>query len=433
MAVEWYVLVSCAIVPFLVTFLILPKQIKIMHKIDWIGHDIHKLAKPAVAESGGISVLVGLVVGLVLLMILAPADAFIALAVLLSILCAAGIGFLDDKYRFSAFKKIAFSIFAAIPMAAFYWFTTIIPGDPAVPFLGFLRVPILFLPFIPGFLVVLMNATNMYEGYNGQGSSTSIIAALCLIVGALINGSAIALVLSLVLLASLLAFFSFNKFPAKVFPGDIGTLMTGMMLGCIAIMGKLEFALIIALIPHIFNAFHVIRSVRGFKESNTIKVKDIDVVEGDLIKASTQKGAPLTIPRILTAGKPLSEPDLVANIIALNVMPAVLSILSSVLIRVETTAVPVEFMAITLLLWIAIAVVLFILLFKAFPAIRGLNVIFCLIYLFVLGLLVIIDQFVVYLGFYNWLVAGAIALAGLGAWYILSMKYFARILTRKGA
>jgi UDP-N-acetylglucosamine--dolichyl-phosphate N-acetylglucosaminephosphotransferase len=433
-SVEWYVIVVSVAVSFLVTFFILPRQISYMHKINWVGHDIHKHSRPAVAESGGVSVFAGVVIGLIAVIIMVPATALVTFAVLVSICAAAAIGFLDDKYRLSALKKIVSVIFAAIPMFALYLgpmvglFPPIIKGEPPVPFIGLLRVPILYALFIPGFLAVLMNVTNMLEGYNGQGSGTSIVVTIALIVGAVISNSDMALIVALPLLGALVAFFYFNRFPAKVFPGDIGTLLIGMAFGCIAIVGSMEFALIVAIIPHVFNAFHVIRSVRGFKESATIKVKDIELIDGDLIKASTADNAPLTIPRIVTAPKPLSEPALVKNIIVLNITPAALSVLSSALVSATLNQ---DWSSPVLITCLAIAAGIFVVTSILFPAIRGLNVVFGIVYAAFVGLLVFIDQLVIDLGFINWLVAGVLAMVGLGAWYLLSMRYFNRITTRK--
>ena len=433
MDIEWWV-VLVSIIPGIIVFMLLPKQIKYMHKINWIGHDIHKLARPAVAESGGISVFIGLVSGLVLLLILVPSMAWTTLAVLGSVACAAAIGFLDDNYRFSALKKIFSIVFAAIPMLVLYlatYGTGIIPGTPYVPILGGLRVTILYPLFIPAFLAVLMNATNMYEGYNGQGSSTSIIVTACLILGAICMGGIAneALLLSIPLLASLVAFYYYNKFPARVFPGDIGTLTIGMMFGCIAIVGHIEFVLIIAVLPHAFNAFHVIRSVRGFKESDTIKIKDIEVIEGDLIKANTQRQAPLTIPRILVAPKPLSEPALVKNVIALSLTPASLAVLSAAWIAAPFAGASTSMVLVIVL--IIISTIVFVFSSIKFPATRVLNLVFFGGYFGLIALLLFVQIYVFPIGgIISWMEGGVIGLVGLAVWYFIPFKYFTRLTTR---
>ncbi|MFX0099468.1 MAG: hypothetical protein ACFFCS_07795 [Candidatus Hodarchaeota archaeon] len=426
-AIDWYEIALLAAVPFLVTFFAIPRQINYMKKIGWIGRDIHKKSRPEVAESGGISLLFGVSSGFILLMILRPEMFIEFLAAFTSTVLAALIGLIDDKLRLSAIKKIASVIFATIPMVLLYWGTSHISGTPVVPFLGFLQVTLLYLPFIPGLLAVLMNVVNMLEGYNGEGSGTSIVVAISMILCSIILGSTDGIIMILPVLASTIAFFYYNKYPAKIFPGDIGTLQLGMVLGCIAIISGLEFVLLVSMIPQILHAFHVIRSVGGFKESATFKIKDIEMIDGDLIKASSSKDAPLTLPRIIVARKPLSEPELVKNIIFFNIVSAFLSVLSAFLIQATFNG---DFVLFSFI-FIVIAGVSCLVIALLFPAIRVLNLIIIAIFVAIIGILVFIDRFVVGLGLFNWLVAGVISLVALAAWYVLSLKYFMHITTRE--
>jgi UDP-N-acetylglucosamine--dolichyl-phosphate N-acetylglucosaminephosphotransferase len=423
----WYDYLIIAVIPFLVTLLLFPKQISFMKKIDWIGHDVHKLARPAVAESGGITVLIGLEAGFCLLMIFVPQYLVMFLLCLISTACAAGVGFWDDKIRLSAGKKIFSVLIATIPMIVAYMFDEI-PGKPNLPYLGDIRIPLLYIPFIPGFLAVLMNVVNMYEGYNGQGSGTSLISAIALIVAAIVEGSESALLAATMIAAVLLAFYYYNRFPAKVFPGDIGTLEIGMVLGCVAIFGHLEFVLIVAVIPQVFNAFHVIRRF-GFKESKEHKgAKDIEVIEGDLIKASILADAPLTVPRIIASRKPLTEPQLVKNLVLVDAPLAAMAVFSAILVTATTTG---NFASLIVIVGLVVVVAICALVFVVFPALRGMTVVFALVYAGALFLLWFVKNFVIGLGTLNWLVAGFLALVGLGLWYLLSMKYFRHVTIRK--
>ena len=58
---------------FLVTLFIIPIFIKFMKKKGFVGYDIHKNAKPEIAESGGISILIGISVASGLLIFFFPA------------------------------------------------------------------------------------------------------------------------------------------------------------------------------------------------------------------------------------------------------------------------------------------------------------------------------------------------------------------------
>ena len=51
-------------VGFLITYLVLPYLIKVMKRKGYVGVDIHKNEKPENAESGGLSIVIGLSVTL---------------------------------------------------------------------------------------------------------------------------------------------------------------------------------------------------------------------------------------------------------------------------------------------------------------------------------------------------------------------------------
>ncbi|MHA1698187.1 MAG: hypothetical protein ACTSWN_05040, partial [Promethearchaeota archaeon] len=414
--IEWFGFTFACVVSFFVTFLIIPKQILFMKKIGWVGNDIHKSERPAVAESGGISLIIGIVSGIIVLLFFFPEYSIPYLLSVASIALASAIGLIDDKLKLSAFKKIASVVFASVPMAILYCFFKFPDGTPYVPILGRLQVTILYIPFIFGFLTVLMNVNNMLEGYNGEGAGCSIVIFIALILGAIITGSLIAFLFILPVLTATIAFFRYNKYPAKIFPGDIGTLQLGIAMGCAAIIGNLEFSLIVAIIPHVLNAFHVIRSVHGFKESGTIKIKDIELTNGDYIKASSRKDAPLTIPRLIVAKKPLKEPALVKNIIMIVVASSILSVYSSFLVLMTKCGSYNISLAIR---GAFVATGLCLLIYLAYPATRGLIVVIITVYFGVISLLAFIDKFVIGLGTLNWLIAILLATVGFVIWYVL--------------
>ena len=64
-----------------------------------------------------------------------------------------------------------------------------------------------------------------------------------------------ALALLVTLGAALLAFLYFNRYPAKVFPGDTMTLLTGAILAAAAMIGKVELWAAILFMPHIVEFF----------------------------------------------------------------------------------------------------------------------------------------------------------------------------------
>jgi len=320
-------------VGFFVTLLIIPYVIKYMKKKGKVGYDIHKNDRPEIAESGGISIVIGILVASTLAMILFPVFFNVIFIFSLTIILAAIIGLVDDIKKLRSRYKILLTLFTGsfIFFANYYNFIKI--SSPTLPFLGTTRLTLLYPLMVPIIVAVFANTVNMMEGYNGEGSGTCLIAVCFLFVCSLILNSAEGLLFTLIAIAVLIPFYLYNKYPAKIFPGDIGTLSIGVMIACIALFGSLEVALFCALLMHIFNSFYILSSVKGFFESSKIQgfKNDIILLEDDRIKASHQKGAALTLPRLILAKGPLTEKELVNNFYAISIICGIFSIISTLL------------------------------------------------------------------------------------------------------
>ncbi|MHA1988677.1 MAG: hypothetical protein ACW98D_18770, partial [Promethearchaeota archaeon] len=281
-----------------------------MKKRKFVGYDIHKNSKPEVAESGGLSIVIGFVISSLLLIIFFPVFFEDILIFLITVLLAALIGFIDDRIKFKSRYKILLSIFSGTVIFAANMLGFITISSPTFPILDRTRLNFIYPLLIPLLIAIFANTVNMLEGYNGEGSGTCLIAVCFLFICAIIWNSAQGVIFSIPVIAVLIPFFLYNRYPAKIFPGDTGTLSMGAMIACIMLFGSLEVAAFCALLIHIFNSFYVIYSVRGFLESDKIREgkDDIILLKDDRIKATDQKGAALTLPRLILARGPLTEP-----------------------------------------------------------------------------------------------------------------------------
>ena len=68
------------------------------------------------------------------------------------------------------------------------------------------------------------------------------------------NGKYDVTILSMSMLGALIAFLHFNKAPAKVFPGDTGTLIIGANIAAIALIGRIKLVALIIMLPNIIDA-----------------------------------------------------------------------------------------------------------------------------------------------------------------------------------
>ena len=423
------------IISFLVTFLTIPILIKYMKKKGHVGLDIHKNSKPEVAESGGISLLIGISVACSLLMIFFPIFINIILIFVLTVILAGIIGFIDDKVRLRSRYKIALTIFIGSIIFLANMFRFIQISSPMLPFLGQTRLTIIYPILIPLIVAILANTVNMLEGYNGEGSGTCLIAVCFLFICGLILFSAEAIIFTIPVIAVLLAFFIYNKYPAKVFPGDVGTLSIGAMIACIALFSSLEVAVFCVLLMHIFNSFYVLSSVRGFFESSEIQSikEDIIVLEDDRIAASFQRDAALTLPRLLLAKGPLTEKELVENMFAVSIICGLFSIITSILIVWSTLGSFILIISVIIL-----CLPTFFIMYK-YPRIRGIVVSMMILLVSGMILLVFIDMFIITLpsvDIYliiikvplNILLSLLLFIPGLFLWYYISVKWFWRLI-----
>ena len=247
---EVFYLIIVFIVGFLVTLCVLPFLIKFLKRKGYVGYDIHKNSKPEIAESGGICMLIGLSVASGFLMFFFPSFINEILIFILTVILAGIIGFIDDRIKLKSRYKIVLTIFigSIIFLANFFRFITI--SSPIIPFLGQTRLTIIYPILVLLIVAVFANTVNMLEGYNGEGSGTCLIAVCFIFICGLLWNSAETILLILPVMAVLIPFFIYNKYPAKIFPGDVGTLSMGAMIACVALIGSIEVAVFCALLIH---------------------------------------------------------------------------------------------------------------------------------------------------------------------------------------
>ncbi len=436
---EIFYLIIIFLVGFLVTYITLPYVIKFMKKKEYVGYDIHKNTRPRVAESGGLVLVIGFTAASIFLMIFFPRFLNEIIVFLLTVIIAGIIGFIDDRKKLRSRYKIILSIFSGSALFLANIFGYIAISSPAIPFLDKTRLTVIYPLLIPVIIAVFTNTVNMLEGYNGEGSGTCLIAVSFLFICGIIWNSTEAVIFTIPVIAILIPFFIFNKYPAKVFPGDIGTLSMGAMIACIMFFGSLEVATFVALLTHIFNSFYVIYSARGFFESSDLHEdkSDIILLKDDRIKASSQKDAALTLPRLILARGPLTEPELVKNFFAISAIAGFFSIFSVIFLQVSIG----NFEPVILIISISILIAPTGLIFYKFPRIRGIIVLMIILLLTVTVFLLIIQTFIMPLPFediklgiitipINLLISFILLVPGLLIWYFFTIKYFWAVIRK---
>jgi len=270
------ILIISILISFLATLLIMPSWIKKAKKIGLIWEDMNKHKHPRnVVGSGGIVVLLGFVLGVlsyiaIKTFILETDITTVQIFALLTTVIIAGIiGLIDDFLGWahgglSAKFRIFLVFIAAVPLIV------INAGESqiSIPFLGLVNLGLIYpLIIIPLGIVGATTTYNFLAGYNSLEASQGVILLTSLaLVTWLIGDTWISLIL-LMMVASLLAFLIFNKYPAKIFPGDALTYSVGALIAVVAILSNIERIVVFFFIPYIIETG---LKLRGKYESSKV-------------------------------------------------------------------------------------------------------------------------------------------------------------------
>jgi len=182
------------------------------------------------------------------------------LAAIITIQIIGMIGIIDDLLSIPQWLKAVLPLFAAIPLIAV---NAAGSTEVTVPFIGMIDFGIIYvLVLIPVGVAVASNLTNMFAGFNGMETGMGAIMFGAMALVAISKSSPEMSILSLSMFGALFAFLFFNFFPAKVFPGDVGNLTIGVVLASTVIIGNLESAGAILVIPYVLDFF--IKAINKF-------------------------------------------------------------------------------------------------------------------------------------------------------------------------
>ena len=275
-----YILLSAFVISFLVTFLFIPYWIKRAREIDLVGKDVHKLDKRKIVEVGGICVVAGFVLGLLfytglhIFYFKSNTKVLWLMSVLAAILIVTIIGLIDDilgwKKGLKQWQKPFLTIGAALPIIAIKAGTTVM----AIPFFGAVDLGLVYTLFlIPIGVIGASNAFNMLAGFNGLEAGMGVLILSTLGFIAWKSGTPWVAMISFIMVFALLAFLFFNKYPAKIFPGDTMTYSVGALIAIVAILGNIEKFALFLFIPY-FLEFILKARGRFKKESFAIVQED---------------------------------------------------------------------------------------------------------------------------------------------------------------
>ncbi len=262
------ILFIAVFVSFILTLIILPKWIKKCGGIGLLWEDMNKFSyEKKVAASGGLIVVMSFVLGILVFVaiqtfIIGGNGANLKIFALLNVILILGIvGLVDDLLGWkqgglSSRLRIFLAFIASIPLVVINAGT----HEVGIPFLGSVNLGIIYpLLIIPIGIAGATTTYNFLAGFNGlEAGQGIIILSFLSFIAYLTKNSWLALI-GVCMVVSLLVFYFYNKYPAKVFPGDILTYSVGALIASMAILGNFEKIAVFIFIPYILETFLKVR------------------------------------------------------------------------------------------------------------------------------------------------------------------------------
>ena len=224
------------ITAFSITYVAIPKVIFFAEKLRLFDEaGIRASHKGSVPIFGGIAIFSGIIFSL-----LFWADIENIQFILVSILIVFFVGVIDDLLVLSPFKKIVGQVIATSVII----FLGDLQIDNMHGVLGIYDLPIwigaLFTIFV---VIVITNGFNLIDGVDGLAAGVGVISSFSFGVIALLMEQSDVAMVAFTLMGALIGFLRYNLFPAKIFMGDTGSMVVGMILSVLAI-NSIEYGLV---------------------------------------------------------------------------------------------------------------------------------------------------------------------------------------------
>ncbi|MGV3025519.1 phospho-N-acetylmuramoyl-pentapeptide-transferase [Clostridium thermobutyricum] len=262
------------IVGLVVALILGPIFIPLLHKFKF-GQNIREdgpqshLKKAGTPTMGGIIFIIAIIVVMISMRYSISSEGMI---ILYSMIAFGFIGLLDDMLKIihknnlglRAWQKMILLLLFSVAMA--YYAYANIGSTISVPFTDIhLSLGIIYIPLVIIYYAATTNAVNLTDGLDGLATSVTIIVLIFFTIVSVKERKEDIAVFCIGLIGALLGFLKYNRFKAKIFMGDTGSLALGGAIGSIALLLKMPIIVVIVGGIYVFEAASVIIQVISFK------------------------------------------------------------------------------------------------------------------------------------------------------------------------
>lgn len=263
-----------------------PKFIPWLHRLKF-GQEIREEGpkwhqkKSGTPTMGGIMFIVGTVIAFIVAYIILYLNKNTSITTLKAITMLgtsvgfAGIGFIDDYIKvikkrnlgLTSIQKFSLQLVLAVVYIIAMTFMGTMDTTIILPFTSASWTMPTWLYWIFTLVVIVgtVNAVNLTDGLDGLATSITIVVGIFFAAAAVILKEIGCFYLSLAMVGGLVGFLLYNKYPAKVFMGDTGSLFLGGMIAVMAVGMDIPIFIIIAGFVYFAETLSVIIQVTSFK------------------------------------------------------------------------------------------------------------------------------------------------------------------------
>lgn len=229
-------------------------------------------SKSGTPTMGGLSILISVVLSSLIFSFLVGGQFWLTALLVFIFIVFALIGFIDDYIKVVMKRNLGLTslqkLIAQIAGAVLFYFgvsSLISIQTISLPFNVSLSIGWLYIFFVLFWLVGFSNATNLTDGIDGLLATTGMIAYGAYTVIAVWQEQWEVAVFTAAVVGALIGFFIFNKKPAKVFMGDVGSLALGAGLAGASIILDQEWTLLLIGLVFVIETASVMLQVGSFK------------------------------------------------------------------------------------------------------------------------------------------------------------------------
>ena len=240
---DWIKMLLAFAVSLLVAYVMTPPVKRFAEKVGAIDvpKDNRRVHDHPIPRMGGLAIFIGFMLSLIFFV---PMSTKVTGLLVGSVIIAV-MGGVDDIVSLNPWVKLAGQIVAALVAIRCGLVFDVISNPNIFAEETYIEIGWLSIPLTMLWIVGCTNAVNLIDGLDGLAVGVSAISSLTMLIVSLFVSEPVVSIILAALTGACLGFMPYNLNPAKIFMGDVGSQLLGVVLSTASIMGRFKLHAII--------------------------------------------------------------------------------------------------------------------------------------------------------------------------------------------